>query len=198
MTRIGRHRTPVAAAVLAILLAGCGAPTVTTALTTVPGPSLATEAPQGLARSEPSTVDIPSIGAHSTLVPLGLNPDQTVQAPPVATPMQAGWYQYSPAPGEIGPAVLLGHVDGNKKPGIFYRLHELGIGDQIRIVRQDGIAINFRVWRKDQASKDSFPTEAVYGDTTEPELRLITCGGSFDRSTRNYRDNVIVFATMIS
>jgi sortase (surface protein transpeptidase) len=195
MNWTGRHSVPVAAALLA-LLAGCGAPRAT--LTRAPEPNLAIEAPPGLARSEPSTMDIPSIGAHSTLVPLGLNPDDTVQVPPVATPMQAGWYEYGPTPGEIGPAVLLGHVDGNKQPGIFYRLREVNIGDQIVITRQDGLTITFRVGRKEKTAKDSFPTDAVYGDTTEPELRLITCGGSFDRSTHNYRDNIIVFATMIS
>lgn len=198
MNRVGRHSVTVAAALL--VLAGCGTPAKTTARTDVPEPAqlTTTEAPSGLARSEPSTVDIPSIGAHSTLIPLGLNADQTVQVPPVRTPMQAGWYEYGPTPGEIGPAVILGHVDGNKQPGIFYRLHEISVGDRIAIVREDGLTVNFTVRRKDQIAKDAFPTDAVYGDTDEPELRLITCGGSFDRATRNYRDNVIVYATMVS
>src|SRR5215217_3837183 len=81
-----------------------------------------------MAKSEPTEVDIPKIGAHSTLVPLGLNPDNTVQVPPVSQPMQAGWYSYGPTPGEAGPAVILGHVDGNKNAGIFYRLKELSPG----------------------------------------------------------------------
>jgi sortase (surface protein transpeptidase) len=139
-------------------------------------------------------VDIPKIGAHSSLVPLGLNPDNTVQVPPVSTPMQAGWYSYGPTPGETGPAVILGHVDGMKQAGIFYRLRELASGDRVSVSRRDGSTARFVVTRVDRVSKDAFPTDAVYGNTAGPELRLITCGGDFDHTAHNYRDNVIVYA----
>jgi len=147
-------------------------------------------------RSEPAAVDIPKIGAHSSLVPLGLNPDNTVQVPPVSTPMQAGWYSYGPAPGEVGPAVILGHVDGNTQPGIFYRLSELRPGDVVTVSRKDGTEAEFVIRKVEEISKDRFPTGAVYGDTADPELRLITCGGSFDRSAHSYRDNIIVYAAL--
>jgi sortase (surface protein transpeptidase) len=150
----------------------------------------------GMAKSEPVSVDIPKVGAHSSLVSLGLNADNTVQVPPVTQPMQAGWYSYGPTPGEPGPAVVLGHVDGNKQEGIFYRLRELVPGDQVFVARKDGSTARFVVTKVDQVSKDSFPTDAVYGDTPTPELRLITCGGSFDHAAHSYRDNVIVYAML--
>lgn len=148
------------------------------------------------AQSEPVALDIPKIGAHSTLVPLGLNPDSTIEVPPVTKPLQAGWYSLGPTPGEVGPAVLLGHVDGNKQKGIFFRLKELVPGDRVEVSRSDGSVAGFVVTKVDQIDKGEFPTQAVYGDTATPELRLITCGGSFDRAARSYRDNVIVYAVL--
>jgi sortase (surface protein transpeptidase) len=147
-------------------------------------------------RSEPVALDIPKIGAHSTLVPLGLSPDGTIEVPPVSKPLQAGWYRLGPTPGEVGPAVLLGHVDGNKQKGIFFRLKELVPGDRVTVSKMDGSVARFVVTKVDQIDKDEFPTQAVYGDTAGPELRLITCGGSFDRAAHSYRDNIIVYGVL--
>jgi sortase (surface protein transpeptidase) len=128
-------------------------------------------------------------------VPLGLNADRTVQVPPVDTPEQAGWFTGAPRPGDPGPAVLLGHVNGGGQAGIFARLGELGPGDEVLVERADGSTVRFTVRRVDQVPKTDFPTDEVYGDTDGPELRLITCGGSFDESADSYRDNIIVYAT---
>jgi LPXTG-site transpeptidase (sortase) family protein len=108
--------------------------------------------------------------------------------------MQAGWYEHSPTPGQTGPSVVLGHVNGGGQDGIFARLHELKPGDEIRIGREDEQVARFVVERTEQFPKTEFPADQVYGDTKEPELRLITCGGSFDEAANSYRDNVIVFA----
>jgi sortase (surface protein transpeptidase) len=194
----------------AVVLAGCGAnpPAAAPPQTAGPPPAAAVEQPSpespaetvagpaAMAKSEPVSVDIPKIGARSSLVPLGLNPDDTVQVPPVTEPLQAGWYSYGPTPGEVGPSVILGHVDGNKQKGIFFRLKEMVPGDKIAVARKDGLTAHFVVTKVDRVPKDTFPTDAVYGDTAGPELRLITCGGSFDKAARSYRDNVIVFATL--
>lgn len=147
-----------------------------------------------LTRSRPLWIEVPDIGAHSSLIPLSLNADRTVEVPSVDQPMQAGWYQHSPTPGQTGPSVVLGHVNGGGRDGIFARLHELDPGDEIRIGREDGQVAQFVVERTEQVPKTHFPTDAVYGNTTDPELRLITCGGSFDEAADSYRDNVIAFA----
>ncbi|MET8762183.1 sortase [Lentzea sp. NPDC004782] len=121
----------------------------------------------------------------------------TAQTSGSAAQPAAGWYELARTPGEAGPAILLGHVDGLNKPGIFFRLKELVAGDEIEVPRKDGTTARFRVRKTEQIAKSGFPTEAVYGDTAEPELRLITCGGSFDRAAHSYRDNVIVYATLV-
>ncbi|SEF23706.1 LPXTG-site transpeptidase (sortase) family protein [Amycolatopsis pretoriensis] len=177
-------------AVSAVLLAGCGA-TATPAAAPPPAPAAA-----NLTRSLPTALDVPAIDAKSTLVSLGLNADRTVEVPPVDQPLQAGWYEYGPTPGEVGPAVILGHIDGDHRKGIFWRLHELKPGDPVHVDRADGGQLTFEVTKVDQIAKKEFPTEAVYGNTTDPELRLITCGGKYDAANRNYLDNVIVYAKL--
>jgi LPXTG-site transpeptidase (sortase) family protein len=182
-------RRALLAAVSALLFAGCGA----TATPAAPPPAPVSA---GLSRSLPTALDVPAIDAKSTLVSLGLNPDRTVEVPPVDQPLQAGWYEYGPTPGEIGPAVILGHIDGDHRKGIFWRLHELKPGDPVHVGRADGGQLTFEVTKVDQIAKKAFPTEAVYGNTAEPELRLITCGGTYDAANRNYLDNVIVYAKL--
>lgn len=183
-----------------VLLGGCSAmPGQAPTLSSPPSAELAPGSPEAERRGTapaPVAVDIPKIKAHSTLVPLGVNQDDTIEVPPVSKPWQAGWYRFGPVPGEAGPAVILGHVDGNKQQGIFFHLKELVPGDQVSIARADGSSIQFTVTRVDQVAKDLFPTEAVYGDTAGAELRLITCGGVFDRAARSYEDNIIVYAVL--
>lgn len=142
------------------------------------------------------SIEIPRIGTRSTLVPVGLNPDGTLAVPPVSQPMQAAWYERSPTPGERGPSVLLGHVDGGGRPGIFHRLRTLTPGDKVLVTRRDGRTAEFVIRRVEQVAKDSFPTDKVYGDTAGAEIRLITCGGGFDSDSGNYRDNVIAYGTL--
>jgi hypothetical protein len=160
-------------------------------------PTGSQDALAALPKSEPVSIDIPKIGARSSLVPLGVNPDDTIQVPPVNTPLQAGWYTYAPTPGEVGPAVVLGHVDGNHQKGIFYRLKELTAGDRVSIARKDGTTALFEVTKVHQVPKQDFEREGVYDDTAGPELRLITCGGVFDRSAHNYVDNIVVYARLV-
>ncbi|MEU3269295.1 class F sortase [Saccharomonospora sp. NPDC006951] len=196
--RSGRGTIATFLALVAVVLSGCSAEQPDGPGSPSPAPaSPAANTPPvtALPRSAPEWVDVPGIGAHSSLVPLGLNPDRTVTVPPVDEPMQAGWYQYSPTPGETGPAVILGHVDGGGEDGIFARLHELDAGDEIRVGRSDGSVARFVVERMAREPKSAFPSDEVYGDTEGPELRLITCGGVFDAAEGSYRDNIIAFAT---
>ncbi|MGW4483652.1 class F sortase [Amycolatopsis sp. NPDC004368] len=193
-----RKRFAALALVTAALLGGCAAPPAPVGSAPVPHSPAPVAESAVLPKSKPVSLDIPKIGARSTLVPLGLNADNTVQVPPLSTPLQAGWYEYSPTPGERGPAVVLGHVDGNKHEGIFFRLKDMAPGDDVSIARADGTTAHFVVTRVDQVPKDVFPSDAVYGDTPDSELRLITCGGVFDRSAHNYVDNVIVYARLVA
>jgi sortase (surface protein transpeptidase) len=152
-----------------------------------------------LARSVPVRLEIPQLDVNSDLLQLGLNPDQTVQVPPLGKDSRAGWYKYSPTPGQLGPSVLLGHVDSAKYgPGVFFKLGALRPGSTLSVTRSDRITAVFRVDRVVSYPKDNFPTLEVYGNTDSAQLRLITCGGKFDLSTHNYENNIVAFATLIS
>jgi sortase (surface protein transpeptidase) len=153
--------------------------------------------PAPLAASAPTRVTVPSISAESSLVPTGLKQDGSLEVPPVSEPMQASWFDQSPTPGEVGPSVVLGHVNGGGQPGIFANLKDVVAGSQVFIDRTDGQRAVFEVSRVDTIPKDSFPTDAVYNDTANPQLRLITCGGDYDRSARSYLSNVIVYADFV-
>jgi len=155
-----------------------------------------TATPPAVSAAAPVEVHIPALGARSSLIPLGLNPDGTAEVPSLDRPAQAGWYKHGPAPGDPGPAVLLGHVDGHGVPGIFHDLATLTPGDRVEVTRHDRSTAAFTVRRVDRVAKTEFPTEAVYGETANPQLRLITCGGAFDRATGNYADNVVVYADL--
>lgn len=162
------------------------------------GSSVALPDPESSTRSVPVRVRIPAIDAVSSLIPLGLNPDRTIQVPPLSKPMQAGWYALGPRPGEVGSAVIIGHIDGTKGRGIFFNLPRMRQGNEILITSKDGIVVRFVAALVEQVPKSAFPSDRVYGSTGRPELRLITCGGSFDRARRSYHDNIIVYATLAS
>ena len=208
--RQGRHprraRSRVLAGVAALLaviaiiaiVAGCSsdaapAPTPSVA---APGSVVPMDAAQPMARSAPVRVQIPAIGVDSALMQLGLRADGSLQVPPAGFP--AGWYSGAPTPGELGPAILAGHVDWSGQPGVFSRLRELTPDAQVTVTRQDGSAAVFRVTQVNEYPKDKFPTSVVYGDLDHPGLRLITCGGSFDRQTRSYDDNIVAFADLVA
>ena len=146
----------------------------------------------------PSSVSIPAIGVQSELITLGLNPDGTLAVPqPGPDYDKAAWFDGSPRPGEVGPAVIEGHVDSAANgPSVFYRLGELAVGDRVDVTREDGTVGTFVVYDVRVVPKDDFPTIDVYGNTEGPELRLITCGGPFDSTAGSYVDNVVVFVRL--
>jgi sortase (surface protein transpeptidase) len=158
------------------------APIVAAPLTAQPPPAAA-----------PAALAIPEIGVSTQLITLGLSGQGTIQVP--STAAVAGWYTRSPPPGTVGPAIILGHIDSSRGPGVFFRLPVLRSGDPIYIRRSDGSTVEFRVTAVQTYLKDHFPTQAVYGPTPDAELRLITCGGAFDSATGHYLSNIVVYAT---
>jgi len=184
--------------VLACALAGCQS----AGLAEQPGQSPSTAIEADTFRSmrdyqqvaEPVRLRIPAGHIDTELIRLGLMPDGTIDVLPLPYDV-AGWYEEGPRPGQPGPAVILGHVDSKEDgPAVFFNLKTLSMGADVYVDRADGTTVKFRVTSRSQVPKTLFPTDLVYGPTLEASLRLVTCGGSFDRSTRNYRDNVIVYA----
>jgi LPXTG-site transpeptidase (sortase) family protein len=145
--------------------------------------------------ASPVSLTIPLIGLKTNLITLGLAKGGTMQVPSSTT--VAGWYTGSPRPGSIGSAIIVGHIDSETGPGVFYRLTELRSGDDVFVKRADGTTAEFRVTSIQTYLKDQFPTEKVYGATPDAELRLITCGGAFDAATRHYLSNIVVYATEV-
>jgi hypothetical protein len=148
----------------------------------------------GPAVPPPVRLGIAAIGVDTGVGRLGLNADGTIQVP--SDPGQAGWYTNGPAPGGLGPAVILGHLDSATGPAVFYRLAQLRVGGTVVVSRDDGSRLTFVVTRVASFPVDAFPSDQVYGPTIEPELRLITCGGAYSLVQRRYQQNVVVFAAL--
>ncbi|WP_298457391.1 class F sortase [uncultured Cellulomonas sp.] len=164
-----------------------------TAAETAPLPELGPILPA----SEPVSLTIPAIGvASDTLERLDVGPDGVLPAPTdFALP---GWHTRGPNPGQLGPAVIAGHVDGPDGPAVFIRLGELQPGDEVQVGRADGTVATFVIDEVGRYAKADFPTSLVYGNTTDrAEIRLITCGGAFDRSTGHYVDNIVAFGHLV-
>ena len=169
--------------------------------TTTMAPTAPTEMPQAATEAafdrpppdRPTKVRIASIGVDATIIDLGLNPDRTLEVPEDIR--LTGWWTGRSVPGEDGPSIVVGHIDSAAQgAGVFFRLRELDVGDVIHVERSDGSIAEFRVTETELVLKDEFPTEKVYGSTEGSQLRLITCGGSFDRSAGSYLGNLIVYA----
>jgi LPXTG-site transpeptidase (sortase) family protein len=145
----------------------------------------------------PTRVRIPAIDLVTPpLERLGRVPaDKSIALP--TRPERAGWFKDGPRPGQPGPAVVIGHVDWNHGPAVFFRLREMKPGETVYVDRADGSTQEFRVTTVRQVAKTDFPTADVYAPDLQSSLRLITCGGQFDYQARNYLDNVIVFASPV-
>lgn len=147
---------------------------------------------QPVAHHEPSELRIPALNVRTRLLKLDKRADGRMQVP--GDFALAGWYVRGPAPGQVGPAVIAGHLDSRRGPAVFARLGELEPGAAILVERGDGHVVRFTVRKVASYAKDAFPTHEVYGDTAAPELRLITCDGDFDRRRRSYEHNLVVYA----
>lgn len=143
----------------------------------------------------PVRIEIPAIDVASDLDRVGIGEDGAIGAPSQWD--IPAWYRGGVRPGQRGPAVILGHVDSDTGPAVFFRLDELVEGDEIRVVRDDGSVVRFAARRSGRYDKARFPTNDVYLPTPDATLRLITCAGEFDRETGHYRDNLVVFADLL-
>ncbi|MDM7831859.1 class F sortase [Cellulomonas edaphi] len=159
-------------------------------------PTSATRAPAPVKKvPRPVEVSIPSLRISSKLLTLGLADDGTIAVPARGPHYdRAAWFDGSPRPGAVGPAVIEGHVDGPDGPSVFHQLGAIAKGARVTVTRADGSKVHFVVDGVASYPKSNFPVTKVYANTSRPELRLITCGGAFDRGTGHYVDNTVVFA----
>ncbi|GAA2309272.1 class F sortase [Streptomyces caniferus] len=151
-----------------------------------------------LSRSAPKRVTIPQIAVDAPFTQLTIGPTGQLNAPPAGDKNLVGWYKDGAAPGERGSAIIAGHVDTKTGPAVFLQLESLKPGNSINITREDGIIATFRVDSVETFSKARFPNDRVYADASTAQLRVITCGGAYDRKVRDYVDNIVVFAHLAS
>ena len=196
------RRAVVGLAFAGLFAAACGAPPAAPA-PAAPGtpaptgsPGSVTEIPVDPAPAEPTAMAIPAIGVSSELLHLGLTPDGAAEVPEDFA--LAGWFREGGRPGGRGPTVLLGHVDSQDGPAVFFRLRDLNPGDVVEVTTGDGQVARYAVERTEQVPKDEFPTFAVFGATAQDVLRLVTCAGEFDRGARSYVDNFVVHANRLA
>ncbi|GAA3842519.1 hypothetical protein GCM10022226_76520 [Sphaerisporangium flaviroseum] len=176
---------------------GPGQP-LTQADPTAPAPVPTLPPAPPLQPSTPKRLIVKKLGINAPIKPVGTDKKGEIETPPINNPNLVGWYQFGPTAGQAGPAVMLGHKDTTTRSAVFSRLHELRFGDTIEVTRMDGTVAIFTVGGVEQAAKQTFPTNRVYGNADAAELRLITCGGTYNRATGHYVDNVIVYARMTS
>jgi hypothetical protein len=180
-----------------------GAPTAPPAATAQAGPPFS-EAPTppvtglSMTRSKPTKLTIKTIGVNAPFTPLSKDAKGVLQPPPETNKNLAGWYADGPTPGELGSAIVAGHVDTKTGPAVFFLLSYLRKGDPVVINRADGTVATFKVDSVQTFSKGAFPDKQVYGDTPDAELRIITCGGAYDHKKKDYKSNVVVFAHLAS
>jgi LPXTG-site transpeptidase (sortase) family protein len=144
------------------------------------------------AKLAPVSLTIPAIDVEASITRLGLNADRTVQVPKNAD--DAGWYSKGPRPGENGSAVILGHLDSEHGPAVFYRLKNLGRGDEVAVELSDHSVAHYQVVRVAHYANEDFPAQKVYASNAgRPALNLVTCGGEYDRENGGYQSNVVVY-----
>ena len=160
--------------------------------------SSAADADLALPRSVPERLSIPRIAVDAPFTPLTLTSNGQLNAPPPNDTNLVGWFEDGATPGERGTSVVAGHVDTKTGPAVFLLLSTLQPGSAVNIAREDGIVATFKVDSVETFSKASFPDDRVYNDTGSAQLRLITCGGPYDKEAQDYKDNVVVFAHLDS
>ncbi|MEU0473841.1 class F sortase [Streptomyces olivaceus] len=149
-----------------------------------------------LAYSVPDRVSVPAIQVDAPVMGVGLDADGWVDAPPPEDPNLAGWFTGAVSPGEKGTAVVVGHVDNQQGPAVFYGLGALNKGNKVEVHRQDGKTAVFEIYGIEVFEKNNFPGDRVYGSKGSPELRVITCGGGFSKQN-GYDGNVVTFARLV-
>jgi hypothetical protein len=155
-----------------------------------------TARPSEAARSVPVSIRIPAMGVSVSLSQLGLNADKSPQVPTKF--QEPGWYKLGPAPGQMGSAVILGHVDDKNGPAVFYKLGSLKAGDTVDVSLTDGAVVHFAVTTVETYAKAQFPSQKVYGSHGISGLQLVTCGGKFDAASGHYLSNVVAYTSLVS
>ncbi len=186
-------------ALLAVVPGGSADMGVVPASATLPVAEAAVDGPKtvasgpAVAGTVPVAVALPDRHISAPVVPTETAPDGALVVPD--PPTIVGWW----APGALagapsGTTVLVGHIDSAAAgPGTFAVLRQVGVGERVELRGADGRTLAYRVVARRQLGKADLPAD-LFAHGGPPRLALVTCGGRFDRATRHYTDNVIVYA----
>jgi sortase A len=144
--------------------------------------------------ASPETLEIPKLGIKAKVESVGLDPTRKMDVP--KTPEGVGWYNLGPKPGEVGNAVIDGHLDSETGPAVFYGLSSLQPGDQIKVIDSSKQSFTFTVTGNITYQFDQVPLDQIFGSANTVNLNLITCGGFFNHTTRNYSSRVVIYSTL--
>lgn len=166
-----------------------------TAVAALPSPTVAPTATPLPVAGVPVRIVIPRLKIDADVEHVGLAPDGSMDVPQRFDTV--GWYKLGARPGELGNAVLAGHLDSKTGPAIFWRLKELQPGDEIIVTGDDGKDRHFVVRELENYPYDRAPLERIFGPTESVGLNLITCIGTFDRRAQNYDQRLVVYTTLV-
>ncbi len=152
-------------------------------------------APHTPPAAPPQTLNIPKIGVHATVEPVGLDAKGAMAVPLRSS--DVSWYDNGPAPGEAGNVAISGHLDTETgKPAVFWNLEKLEVGDTIEVVDVQGSKYTYIVTDKKTYDVDNFPLEEVFGPTDKKRLNLITCQGEYNEQRKSYSQRVVVYSEL--
>jgi LPXTG-site transpeptidase (sortase) family protein len=143
----------------------------------------------------PMRLIISKLNVDTTVEQVGELPNGRMDVP--SSDNTTAWWKYGPKPGEIGSAVIDGHLDRqNGGPAVFYNLKQLRVGDEIQIVDSLNRSYTFKVIKVTEYSDSSFPIALVFSQTDKVRLNLITCDGAWDAKNKNYDKRLVVFSEL--
>jgi LPXTG-site transpeptidase (sortase) family protein len=140
-------------------------------------------------RVAPTSLTIGDLGVSQAVQPVGLDDKGAMEIPSVS---EIGWYLHGAAPGLPGATVLVAHVWWGDTPGPFRRLGALDLGASIEVGIGDTIR-SYQVVKRTMYDKDELPSD-LWRNSGPETLVLITCGGEFNRATKHYEQNIVVYA----
>lgn len=150
-----------------------------------------------VAADRPRLIVAQSIGLEARILPMGVNPDNSMQAP--INVFDSGWYVGSAKPGDRGAMVINGHASGPTRQGLFANIDMLEHGARITVERGDGEVFAYRVVHTEVAPVKDIDMRRLlrpYGDA-DSGLNLITCSGTWLEGQKTYDQRTMVYAELV-
>ena len=145
----------------------------------------------------PNRIDIPKLRTSAPIVKVGTTADRELEVP--QDPATVGWWRYGAKPGaRVGTAILAGHINYAGVKGAMADIGQLNPGDEVDVYGVQNAdhrhLVKFSVTGVRTYHKSRLPYAQIFDQKSVGRIVIVTCGGPFDASTGNYRDNIVFFA----